>query len=119
MFRWLASAAPVVTASAAAADDTVAPDGFRRRGRSGATKVKVIVVGCAVPDAPPPGLGAQIRDAAGGAKPPRGFAEQWSGDWLNRKPRTRDEWLRQVPPKYRPMVKEYFENLERMRDEKK
>src|SRR4051812_14002859 len=98
MFRWLAVAALVVTASAAAADDSF-------RGRSGATKVKVIVIGCAVPDAPPPGLGAQIREAAG-AKALRELAEQGSSDWLNRKPWTQGEWLRQVPPKYRPMVKE-------------
>ena len=80
---------------------------------------------CAVPD-PQPSLGRmgsklaeQIQEVSGGRggidpKLLREFAEGGSSDWLARKPRSKDEWLKQVSPKYRETVKRYFEDLERL-----
>ena len=47
----------------------------------------------------------------------RQLAEQWSRDWMKRPPMTKEELLNQVPPKFHPMIKEYFEKLEKMQKE--
>ncbi|MCI0700738.1 MAG: hypothetical protein L0241_06625 [Planctomycetia bacterium] len=50
----------------------------------------------------------------------RELAEGGSSDWLSKDRRkTLDELMKEVPPKYHPMIKEYFEKLKKMQKDKK
>ncbi len=106
-------------AASAVEGEAATPGGFR--GRSGATKVKLVVV-CAVPDPDAnaqggfvPGLATRITDAKLKAheKLLRELAQNWSLRDLTARPMTMEEMLKAVPPKYHAAVKEYFEKLER------
>jgi hypothetical protein len=108
-----------------AADGETAAPNFPQSfsGRSGATRVKIVVV-CAAPNPMTSdgglvsALSAQIKEARL-AKTLRELAEGGSSDWLNKKPRSKEELLKQLPPKYHPIVKEYFEKLEQIQNGKK
>ena len=113
-------------AASAVEGEAAASRGFG--GRSGATKVKLIVV-CAIPDPDAKaqggfvtGLAARIIDANRQAheKRLRAMVENWRlGDPTTR-PMTMEELLKTVPPKYHAAIKEYFEKLKKMeRDAKK
>lgn len=121
MSRLFAAALVLLATGAASASEgeTAAPGGFR--GRSGATKVKLIVV-CAIPDPDAkaqggfvPGLAGRIIDANRQVfeKRLRELVQEWSGKGPSTPPPTLDELLKTVPPKYHAMIKEYFEKLER------
>ena len=123
--RVLAVAVMAFAAGAASADETASAGSLRSfSGRSGATKEKVIVVGCANPEPTAPAgglmsaLGARVKEAHT-SKTLRELVEGGSSDWLNKKPRSKEELLKQLPPKYHPIVKEYFEKLEKMQKDGK
>lgn len=49
----------------------------------------------------------------------RPVAEQWSGDLRNRSKQEIEALIADLPPKYRPMVRAYFDQLEKLSREKK
>jgi hypothetical protein len=114
-------ASPVVVADPAPG---VPVPGFS--GRSGVTKERIIVIGCARPDAPEPVPAAiheahavGVRPSAADQKRLRELMLEGVSDWMPKEPRTKEELLKGLPPKYRALVKEYFESLERAQKEKK
>jgi hypothetical protein len=129
--RWLfVLGAAVLFAPAGTADDTgttVRRDSLPSfGGRSGATKVKLIVIGCGVPESAEVRRPAQVHEADAVGKPNsvnekrlRELADGGSSDWLAKPPKSKEEILKQLPPKYRELVKEYFEKLEMAQKEKK
>jgi hypothetical protein len=118
----------LVTAPAvASASDTEARGPLHAfQGRSGATRTKLLVTSCGTPGRElhgglVPAFAAQVKGASGGPLvidklTLRNLAEQWSSRPPREGPKTKEEiekLLRQLPPKYRQLVKDYFDKLEK------
>ena len=132
MFRFAALLLGLALACEADASDSARGESLRGfSGRSGATRTKLLVTSCGVPGRElhgglVPELAASVKDARGplviDTATLRQLADGGSSDWLAKGPKTKEEiekLLRQLPPKYRLLVKDYFDKLEKMKNDKK